>query len=53
MEIINELETMSINESIVEDTALPWLGELSYAIYSNFPGCRAITWQDLSPNIVS
>ena len=44
---------MTLNESIVEDATLPWFRELCYAIYSNFPGYRAITWQNLSPNIVS
>ena len=44
---------MNLNESIVEDAALPWLGWVGYAIYSNFPGCRVMVWQNLSPNIVS
>ena len=43
---------MSFNESIVKDATLTWFKELGYAIHSNFPGCRAMAWQNLSPNIV-
>ena len=41
---------MSLNESIVEDAALEWFGELGYAV-GHLPAPRSATWQAGGPHL--
>ena len=46
----NRIKIMSLNESIVEDAALEWFGELGYAV-GHLPAPRSATRQAGGPHL--